>query len=568
VGLADGGKRVLLVSTDPASNLDEVLGVSLGSQPTVIRDVTGLLAMNLDCDAAAREYRERLVGPYRGVLPEAVVTSMEEQLSGSCTVEIAAFDEFSRLLADPNTTADFDHVVFDTAPTGHTLRLLSLPAAWSGFIDTNTSGTSCLGPLAGLQTQHQLYKDTVRALSDPQATTLVLVTRAERSALAEAERSSGELAALGVRNQHLVVNAVFKAQGADDPIAQAMQQRGQEALAAIPGGLAAFPRTELPLVPHNLIGVPALRAMLQGTRDAPQLAQSHSSHLEILPPALAEIIDQIAPSGRGVILTMGKGGVGKTTVAAAIAVELARRGQRVHLTTTDPAAHVTNTVGAVPARLTVGRIDPRAETEAYQAEVLADAGANLDDQGRALLEEDLRSPCTEEIAVFRAFARAVDQGRDGFVVLDTAPTGHTILLLDATLAYHRELSRQSSGIPDSVQQLLPRLRDPAFTRVLLVTLPEATPVHEAAQLQEDLLRAGIRPFAWVINQSLTPLPVTDPVLLARQHHEGVYIREVVQQLAPRTAIVPWLVEAPVGAEALAAVVRDMRPNLACQAKAS
>jgi arsenite-transporting ATPase len=365
----------------------------------VIRDVTGLLAMNLDCDAAAREYRERLVGPYRGVLPEAVVTSMEEQLSGSCTVEIAAFDEFSRLLADPNTTADFDHVVFDTAPTGHTLRLLSLPAAWSGFIDTNTSGTSCLGPLAGLQTQHQLYKDTVRALSDPQATTLVLVTRAERSALAEAERSSGELAALGVRNQHLVVNAVFKAQGADDPIAQAMQQRGQEALAAIPGGLAAFPRTELPLVPHNLIGVPALRAMLQGTRDAPQLAQSHSSHLEILPPALAEIIDQIAPSGRGVILTMGKGGVGKTTVAAAIAVELARRGQRVHLTTTDPAAHVTNTVGAVPARLTVGRIDPRAETEAYQAEVLADAGANLDDQGRALLEEDLRSPCTEEIAV-------------------------------------------------------------------------------------------------------------------------------------------------------------------------
>lgn len=254
----------------------------------------------------------------------------------------------------------------------------------------------------------------------------------------------------------------------------------------------------------------------------------------------------------------GKGGVGKTTVAAAIAVELARQGFRVHLTTTDPAAHVTNTVGETPAGLTVGRIDPRAETEAYRAEVLADAGANLDAQGRALLEEDLRSPCTEEIAVFRAFARAVDQGQDGFVVLDTAPTGHTILLLDATLAYHRELSRQSSGIPDSVQQLLPRLRDPEFTRVLLVTLPEATPVHEAAQLQEDLVRAGIRPFAWVVNQSLSPLPVTDPVLLARQHHEGAYIREAVRQQASRTAIVPWLAEAPVGAESLAAVVRGAR----------
>ena len=554
ISLAERGKRVLLVSTDPASNLDEVLGVSLGSEPTVITDVPGLFAMNLDCDEAAREYRERLVGPYRGVLPEAVVASMEEQLSGSCTVEIAAFDEFSRLLGDPNTTAEFDHVVFDTAPTGHTLRLLSLPAAWSGFIDANTSGTSCLGPLAGLQAQHQLYKDTLRALSDPQATTFVLVSRAERSALAEADRSSGELAALGVRNQHLVVNAVFQAQRTDDPIAEAMQRRGQKALAAMPEGLAEFSRTELPLAPHNLIGIDALRAMLQSTSGQMHVARGKPSHLELLPPALAEIIDQITPAGRGVILTMGKGGVGKTTVAAAIAVELARQGFRVHLTTTDPAAHVINTVDQIPAGLTVGRIDPRAETEAYRAEVLADAGADLDAQGRALLEEDLRSPCTEEIAVFRAFARAVDQGQDGFVVLDTAPTGHTILLLDATLAYHRELSRQSSGIPDSVQQLLPRLRDPDFTRVLLVTLPEAIPVHEAAQLQEDLVRAGIRPFAWVVNQSLAPLPVTDPVLLARQQHEGAYISEVVRQRASCTAIVPWLVEAPVGAEPLAAVV--------------
>ncbi len=558
IGLADFGKRVLLVSTDPASNLDEVLGVGLTNRPAAIPEVPGLFAMNLDAEAAAREYRERLVGPYRGVLPDAIVTSMEEQLSGSCTVEIAAFDEFSKLLADPATTADFDHVVFDTAPTGHTLRLLSLPAAWSGFIDTNTSGTSCLGPLAGLQAQHQLYKDTVRALSDGEATTLVLVTRPEPSALAEAARSSGELADLGVRNQHLVINAVFRAQDADDPIAQAMQRRGQEALASIPDGLATFPRTELPLVPHNLIGIAALRAMLQGQRGEIRGAEASEAQAAVVLPPLMDLIDQIAPTGRGAVLTMGKGGVGKTTIAAAIAVELARRGHRVHLTTTDPAAHVMQAVGEAPAQLTVGRIDPRAETEAYRNEVLASAGEELDARGRDLLEEDLRSPCTEEIAVFRAFARAVDQGKDGFVVLDTAPTGHTILLLDATLAYHRELSRQSSGIPDSVRELLPRLRDPEYTRVLLVTLPEATPVHEAAHLQEDLLRAGIRPFGWAINQCLTPLRITDPVLRARRACEQTYLREVVQHLASRAAIIPWLAQPPVGPESLRNVVGEGR----------
>ena len=260
--------------------------------------------------------------------------------------------------------------------------------------------------------------------------------------------------------------------------------------------------------------------------------------------------------------------MGKTTVAAAIAVELARQGHRVHLTTTDPAAHVTDAVGEVPARLTVRRIDPQAETEAYRAEVLASAGADLDEQGRALLEEDLRSPCTEEIAVFRVSPRG-GPGAGRIRRPGHRATGHTMLLLDATLAYHREMSRQSSDIPDSVQELLPRLRDPEFTRVLIVTLPEATPVHEAAQLQDDLVRAGIGPFGWVINQSLSPLLVTDPVLLSRQHHEGVYIREVVQQLASRTAIIPWLTETPVGAESLLAVVRGGRGATSVrQAKAS
>ncbi len=553
--LADRGNRVLLVSTDPASNLDEVLGVSLSSKPTPVPEVPGLWALNVDPEAAAHEYRERLVGPYRGVLPDAAIASMEEQLSGSCTVEIAAFDEFSRLLGDPSTTSDFDHVLFDTAPTGHTLRLLSLPSAWNGYIETNTTGTSCLGPLAGLQAQHELYRATVAALSNGTLTTLILVSRPELSSLAEAARCSQELAALGVGNQHLVINGIFRACEADDPVACAMERRCSDALSAIPPSLAAFSRTELPLASHNLLGVVALRSFLQKQRSSVQIESNGTYATAVsIPRPLVDLVDEIAAPGRGVVLTMGKGGVGKTTVAAAIAVELARRGYPVHLTTTDPAAHVQSAVGRGRAGLRVSRIDPVAETEAYRAEVLATAGANLDAQGRALLEEDLRSPCTEEIAVFRAFAQAVAAGKDGYVVLDTAPTGHTILLLDAALAYHRELSRQATEMPTAVHELLPRLRDPEFTRVLIVTLPEATPVHEAAKLQQDLVRAHIRPFAWVINQSLTPLAVRDPVLMARRQHEGQYISEVVGGLAARTALIPWLIEAPVGTERLQAAL--------------
>jgi arsenite-transporting ATPase len=555
IALADAGKRVLLVSTDPASNLDEVLGVQLTSAPTPIPGVRGLRALNIDPEAAARDYRERMVEPYRGILPDTALNSMEEQLSGSCTVEIAAFDEFAKLLGEPRATTEFDHVIFDTAPTGHTLRLLTLPSAWSGFLANNTSGTSCLGPLAGLQAQQQLYQQTVQALGNPRVTTLVLVTRADAASFAEAARTSGELAQLGVQNQHLVVNGVFQATDAGDPVAQSMEQRAERVLADIPAVLVDLPRTVVSLAPFGLLGADALRAVVAGKLDesAFDAAEAVLVDEEAL-GSLAELVEELAQAGRGVVLTMGKGGVGKTTIAAAVAVALADRGFPVHLSTTDPAAHVAATIGGTLPNLQVSRIDPKAEIAAYSTEVMASAGANLDEHGRALLEEDLRSPCTEEIAVFRAFAAAVDQGREGFVVLDTAPTGHTILLLDAALAYHREMSRQASELPASVQQLLPRLRDPEFSYVLIVTLPEATPVHEAAHLQRDLRRAGIEPFGWVINQSLHPLAVRDPVLVSRQRHEGPFLREVATQHASRVALVAWQVQAPVGVAGLRSLV--------------
>ncbi len=547
VRLADAGKKVLLVSTDPASNLDEVLGVALGNHPTAIPAIPTLFAMNLDPEKSAAEYRERMVGPYRGLLPEAAVKSMEEQFSGSCTLEIAAFDEFSRLLGDPAATAEFDHVIFDTAPTGHTLRLLTLPSAWDGFMEQNTTGTSCLGPLAGLQAQQKLYQESVKALGDSSVTTLVLVARAEASALREAARTSGELAELGVSNQHLVVNGVFHAIDSSDPYAVALQQRGAAALDAMPAGLKAFPQTMVPLSPDGILGIDSLRRL--GTVDStatPSSPVENSERVDGL-PMLSQLIDDLVAPGHGVILAMGKGGVGKTTVAAVVAVAIAERGYEVHLSTTDPAAHIAAALDdeRLP-NLSVSRIDPEVETAKYSAEVLGRAGKNLDQQGKALLEEDLRSPCTEEIAVFRAFADAVAAGTNKFVVLDTAPTGHTVLLLDSALAYHREVTRQSSEMPEAVEKLLPRLRDPDFTRVLIVTLPEATPVHEAAALQRDLRRAEIEPYAWVINQVLLPLPLTDPVMKQRQSHEQKYLREVKEVRASRVAIIPWQIEPPIG----------------------
>jgi len=556
VALADRGIKILLVSTDPASNLDDVLGMTLNASPTPVPGVDGLWAANLDPEQAAATYRDKAVGPYRGILPESAVASMEEQLSGACTVEIAAFDEFARLLDNRDATQEFDHIVFDTAPTGHTLRLLSLPSAWQGFIDTASHGASCLGPLAGLQQQRALYETAVSALKDPTMSTLFLVSRLDHPALKEAARASGELADLGITNQRLLLNGVFQASAPDDPIARSFQERGAAARARMPARLSDLPTDEFPLVAHNLIGVAALRQMVSVAQPQGSPGSSFSARQRSdLPPPLLSLVDRLAAQKRGAVMTMGKGGVGKTTVAAAIAIELASRGHLVHLTTTDPAAHLSDAVAEEVVGLQISRIDPKAEVIAYTAEVLRTAGQGLDSEGRALLEEDLRSPCTEEIAVFRAFARAVDAAQEGFVILDTAPTGHTILLLDAAEAYNREVSKKASGVPDAVRLLLPRLRDADYTQILLVTLPEATPVAEAERLQEDLRRAAIEPFGWVINQSLSGVTTADLLLQQRAAEEAPFIQRV-KELSQHVFLVPWGVEAPVGPGALKRLVRS------------
>ncbi len=537
--LADQGKQVLLVSTDPASNLDEVLGMKLSSSPQKIPGIEGLSALNIDPAKAAAAYREEVVGPFRNVLPDASIRSMEEQLSGACTVEIAAFNEFTKLLADQEATTTFHHIVFDTAPTGHTLRLLKLPAAWTGFIETNTTGVSCLGPLKGLQQQRGLYEASLHNLTNSSITKVVLVSRPERSTLLEAQRTSVELRELGISNQLLVLNGFFTATDQRDSLAKHLENRGRVALAEMPHELSLLPRLTIPLLPYALIGIHSLRQMLSTSPPLIKADETEQAAVLRTGPPLDSVVDLIEKAGPGVVMTMGKGGVGKTTIAAAIAVRLSQRGHTVHLTTTDPADHLKGALAGDFPNLQVSRIDPVAETLRYSEEIRADSAPFLDAEGQALLDEDLRSPCTEEIAVFRAFADVVAQGTDRFVVIDTAPTGHTILLLDAAKAYHHEVSRSTHQMPEAVRELLPRLRDPAFTHVVLVALPEATPIHEAAKLQEDLERAGITPFAWVVNQSLCFDQIYDPVLKARRDRELPLIAEVRTHLSKRFAVAPW-----------------------------
>ncbi|WP_440524867.1 arsenical pump-driving ATPase [Serratia sarumanii] len=550
VWLADQGKRTLLVSTDPASNVGQVFSQTIGHRITDISTVENLAAMEVDPMAAAQAYRNRVLDPVRGLMPADVVSSIEEQLSGSCTTEIAAFDEFTGLLTNHELREKYDHIVFDTAPTGHTIRMLELPGAWSGYLEANPDAAANLGPLVGLEKQQHQYSDAVKALSDAALTRLVLVARAQASTLKEVSHTHDELSAIGLQHQHLAINGVLPPfAGENDPLAQSILAREEKALQAMPENLANLPRLQLYLKPFNLVGLEALRQLFTENKASLPLPATTLNTLDL--PKLASLVDELSQTGKGLVMTMGKGGVGKTTVAASVAVSLAKRGHKVHLTTSDPAAHLSYTLDGSLPNLQVSRIDPKVETERYRRFVLENQGKGLDAEGLAVLEEDLRSPCTEEIAVFQAFSRIIKEADDHFVIMDTAPTGHTLLLLDATGAYHREMVRQMGQTHDHVMTPMMQLQDPEKTKVIIVTLAETTPVLEAANLQQDLRRAEIEPWAWVINSSLAAAKPSSPFLVTRASRELPLINDVTEQYAKRIALAALQNEEPVGTALLA-----------------
>lgn len=530
--LADQGKKIMLVSTDPASNLQDVFNTNLNNKGVEIDEVPNLVVANFDPEEAAKEYKESVVGPYRGKLPDVVIKNMEEQLSGSCTVEIAAFNEFSNFITDDKVKNEFDHVIFDTAPTGHTLRMLQLPSAWSNFISESKHGASCLGQLAGLEDRKEIYKNAVKTLSNGELTTLILVSRPENSPLKEAERASKELQDIGVNNQILVINGVLK--NPDDELSNNIFNKQKIALSNIPEHLNNLETFEIPLRPYNITGIENLRAFLK--EDNIKYNHEKLDVNEI--PKLSEVIEDLYKSNKKVIFTMGKGGVGKTTMAAAIALGLANKGKKVHLTTTDPAHHLKFVLDE-DYGITLSNIDEKKELEKYTEEVLKKARETMSEEDLEYVEEDLRSPCTQEIAVFRAFAEIVEKSENEVVVIDTAPTGHTLLLLDSTQSYHREIERSQGDIPESVKKLLPRLRNEDETEVVIVTLAETTPVYEAKRLEDDLKRAGINSKWWIINSSLYATNTTNEILRAKSNNEIPWINKVNEIAKGNFAVVEW-----------------------------
>ncbi|MGE5456293.1 MAG: arsenical pump-driving ATPase [Ignavibacteriales bacterium] len=532
VSLADSGKKVLLISTDPASNLQDVFEMGLSNKKTQIKGVPNLTVINLDPLRSAEEYRESVIAPYRGKLPEVVIKNMEEQLSGSCTVEIAAFNEFSNFIADENIEKEYDYVIFDTAPTGHTLRMLQLPSAWSNFISESTHGASCLGQLSGLEERKEIYKKAVNTLADKEKTTLIIVSKPDSTPLIEAERASKELSDLGINNQIMIINGVL--QGFDDTISEGLYRKQQKSLANMPSGLKNKEIYEVPLRAYNITGINNVRAFL--THDILDGSIETLQAKNIL--GLHDVINNIYNSHKKVIFTMGKGGVGKTTIACAIALGLANKGQKVHLTTTDPANHL-NLLMKNYSLITISHIDEQEELKKYKEEVLSKARETMSPEDIAYVEEDLRSPCTQEIAVFRRFAELVEKADEEIVVIDTAPTGHTLLLLDSTQSYHKEIQRSHGDIPESVKKLLPRLRNADETEVIIVTLAETTPVFEAMRLEEDLKRAGILSKWWIINSSLYKTGTTNKILKAKASNEIEWINKVNFHSKGNFAVISW-----------------------------
>lgn len=559
VKLAGLGQKVLLVSTDPASNVSQVLGLTIGNTITPIPAVEGLFALEIDPEQAANAYRERIIAPVRDLLPAQEIASITEQLSGSCTTEVASFNEFTALLADDDAFAMYDHVVFDTAPTGHTIRLLQLPGSWTDFLNEGKGDASCLGPLAGLEKQRTVYADAVAALKDPSRTRLILVSRAQSAALSEVARTNAELNQAGISATHLIVNAVLPASAGTEDLAAAIRMREGIALESMPDGLRTLKLDIIELKASNMIGLQALRHLFDGTDEQLPDLPERGIHFDVREHHLSDLVDEIERSGSGLVMCMGKGGVGKTTIAAAIAVGLARKGHQVHLSTTDPAAHVEETVQGAVNQLRISRIDPQEATRIYRERIMATKGKNLDEAGRAALREDLLSPCTEEVAVFGQFSHLISASRHEFVVIDTAPTGHTLLLLDAAGSYHREIARQmESGTSFRTPMMM--LQDPEQTKVILVTVPEPTPVTEARVLQEDLQRAGIQPWAWVINASLAAANPQSAFLRNRAASEVEQIN-VVESLTKRVALVPLLPEEPTGESHLAAIAEHATSGL-------
>ena len=566
VRYAGEGKRTLIVTTDPASNLADVFEQPIGHQVTPIAGVPNLSAMEIDSDRATQEYIDRAMAPIRAAFPPQMVQVMEEQMSGPCTAEVAAFDRFTDFLDVPADQGEaFDVVIFDTAPTGHTIRLLELPAEWSQSIDAASagSGQTCLGPAAAIQDAKHKYERALAAMRQSAQTSFVFVLHPEAISIKETRRAISELKKLEIENFRLIINSVISGEAAQNPLFGARAAMQARYLTEIEATLP-YAQQRMPMLAGEIRGVDRLRQVGRAFFDGEPVALSTAA-VDPQRPALPvfapeDIRALVQPNGqRRTLFFAGKGGVGKTVASCITAVWLARQGYRTLLLTTDPAAHLGDVlgvpVGADPARimenLWAANIDSKAAAEAYKTRILDDARRRgRPESAIQSMAEELDSPCTEEMAAFDKFIEYAAQDGWQAVVFDTAPTGHTLRLLELPMDWSKQIdvkifaSVESSAADDVAKQrfgkVIDMLRDPAQSAFAFVMYPEATPIIEAWRAAQELGTVGIQPGLVVANMVIPPEEATTPFTLSRRNMQEKYLGEISQRFQTPVLQIPLL----------------------------
>jgi len=580
VRYADESQRTLIVTTDPASNLADVFEQEIGHQITPIAGVPNLWAMEIDPDKATQEYIARAMAPLRAAFPPQMVQVMEEQMSGPCTAEVAAFDRFTDFLELPSQNGNsYDVVIFDTAPTGHTIRLLELPAEWSQSINTASagSGQTCIGPAAAIQDAKHKYERALASLRDAQATSFIFVLHPEAISIRETQRAIGELRKLDIQNYRLIINGIIPHEATQNPLFAARAGMQAHYLVQIDGEFS-LPKQRMTLQAGEIKGLERLREVARiffDGEDATDVFEGQGAQPEGtgIISALDEVRMRIQPNGhRRTVFFAGKGGVGKTIASCITAVWLARQGYKTLLLTTDPAAHlgdvldspVGDEIAPVSGQpdLWAVKIDPKAAAETYKARILEDARQRgRPESAIKVMEEELESPCTEEMAAFDKFIKYASQDEWDTVVFDTAPTGHTLRLLELPVDWSQQIdvkvfaSVDTSAADDVAKQrfgkVIEMMRDPAQSTFTFVMYPEATPILEAWRAAQELGTVGIHPSLVVANMVIPSQQATTAFVQSRRLMQEKYLAEIGERFRVPVVQIPLLPQEIKGLKMLA-----------------
>lgn len=568
---AKDGHKTLIITTDPASNLSDVFETQIGHSIRQLPGSDNLWGMEIDPDEATKEYRERILAPMRAAMPESVLSVMEEQFNSPCTTEIASFDRFVDFMTEEEfgEGLQFDHIIFDTAPTGHTIRLLELPVDWSKHIEESAkgSGQTCIGPVASIQENKKKYDKAISLMADPERTRFTFVLLAEGTSLYETKRAHAELSEIGVANSDFIVNGLLPLEVCDHEFFRSRYEMQQKYLRQIEEQFGADSVRQMYQRDSEIRGVDGLQHIsvdLYGNGDAQWTL--HDDRLAKTEPFTQEATDKIErlltkrSDGTKSIYFTGKGGVGKTVVSCATAVHLAEKGYKTLLITTDPASHIGEVLGhsvedkALPVEDVPGLdaviIDQEKATEEYKQRMLDEARQKYSEDMLTAMKEELESPCTEEMAAFDKFMEYVEADTYDLVVFDTAPTGHTLRLLELPFDYSDQVGMMFSGAGNGDQKeseagnrlkrIIERMKDPEQSVFSFVLYPENTPIEEAWRAYNDLKEADIPIQFLVVNQVIDQSYCTNDFFNRRRAMQQYYLHRIRDKFRTPLALLPLL----------------------------